>query len=213
MKKAIIISCVFVLLGGAFGNFLRFSRAQPSNRPNFDVIPLATDLYFGEEHRFADFQYEILKADISTLRVYRGPEGIPYSMFIAYFSSQEYGSQIHSPKHCLPGGGWTIQRHETVTIPVDGANSIVANRLLITESDRNQLMYYWFETRRGSLTSEFGLKIDLAINSLLLRPTDAAFVRITIPIEGHDMKTADQRAIRFIQQFYQPINRALPFAG
>ena len=72
-------------------------------------------------------------------------------------------------------------------------------------------MHYWFETRSGILRSEYMLKIDLMKNSLLFNPTDAAFVRITMPIENGDINRAREYAFAFIQQFYDDIQNALPF--
>ena len=84
---------------------------MPEQGPQFDLIPFEKQEYYGTEKRFAETSYEILKADTTTLRIYDGPSQ-RFWLFLAYFNSQEYGSQIHSPKHCLPGGGWQILRHE-----------------------------------------------------------------------------------------------------
>jgi len=143
---------------------------------------------------------------------YRGADGSPLWLLIAYFSSQKYGSQIHSPKHCLPGGGWKIEKLEQFRLPLPGGYKTV-NRLVITTEGRNQAMFYWYQTRGGSLSNEFALKWDLAKNSLLLRPTDAAFIRLTLPIEQGDLEAASKRAADFLATFYSGMNRALPFGN
>jgi EpsI family protein len=153
----------------------------------------------------------VLKADTSTLRRYGNPAGGSVWLFVAYFSSQKYGSQMHSPKHCLPGGGWRIDRQEKFTLSLSEGRTPIINRLLIKEGDRTELMLYWFVTRSGLLHSEFAVKWHLMVNALRFRPTDAAFVRVTLPVEYGDVEAATAEATAFLNCFYDDINRALPF--
>jgi EpsI family protein len=213
MSKTLITVCVLVVLAGVFGNYLRFIEQEPQRPPQFDIIPLEADGYAGAEHRFSEQSYEILKADSSTLRLYESSGSDPVWLFVAYFRSQKYGSQIHSPKHCLPGGGWQILLHEPYELETPRGNKAI-NRLVIADRGQMQLMLYWFETRGGSLRDEFALKWDLVVNSLMLRPTDAAFVRITVPITGTGgIAGATRQAEEFLQLFQDDIDRALPFGG
>jgi EpsI family protein len=214
MKSKVIIVTVLLLAAGAFGNYLRFSERRPDRQAAFEVIPLESNGYVGQERRFSDESYEILKADTSTLRYYLGPDGERFWLFIAYFKSQRYGSQIHSPKHCLPGGGWRIQQIEPYRLSLPGGVTKEVNRLIIADRDQKQLMFYWFETRGGAIRNEFGLKYDLMRNSLLLRPTDAAIIRLTLPIaHGETIEAATTKAIDYFSAFYPSIAASLPFTA
>jgi EpsI family protein len=212
MSTRILIPAALMVIAGAFGNYLRFIEQRPERAVSFDVIPLETNGYTGSEHRFSEMSYEVLQADTTTLRTYLGPDGRRFWLFIAYFESQKYGSQIHSPKHCLPGGGWKIERLEHFSLPLPGDERKKVNRVIIREREQHQLMFYWFETRGGAIRSEFGLKLDLMRNSLLFRPTDAAIVRLTVPIGRDDnVESVTAEAIRFFETFYPAISAALPF--
>ncbi len=211
MRRASLISAVIILLGGGLGNYLRFVTQPPEHPPSFDAIPLDHNGYYGEERRLPDYNYEVLQADTTTLRLYRGPEGDLFWLFVAYFESQEYGSQMHSPKLCLPGGGWRIESHEPFNLLLPSGDTKTINRLIIVQQDSRQLMYYWYQTRGGALTNEFAVKWDLAVNSLLFRPTDAAFVRLTLPLANDDLEAAGTKAIRFLNSFYPYLMEALPF--
>ncbi len=214
MKRATIASIALIVIFGAFGNYLRYSHPQPDRGPNFSDIPLQLNGYSGEERRFDSGDYQVLKADTSTLRLYHDPAGTDSWLFVAYFSSQKYGSQIHSPKHCLPGGGWQIAQHDEISMPITKDHPLSVNRLLIANGGRRQLMFYWFETRSGTITNEFGLKFDLARNSLMLRPTDAAFVRYTLPIEaGDSIEGVTEKATEFLTAFQPSIMQSLPFSS
>ncbi|MCK4301966.1 MAG: EpsI family protein [candidate division Zixibacteria bacterium] len=212
MKRLVLLSTALLLVGGAFGNYLRYVEQKPDRWPSFEVIPYEAGGYFGEEHRLAEYNYEVLRADTTTLRLYRDPDGSPVWLLIAYFSSQKYGSQIHSPKHCLPGGGWKIEKLEQFRLPLPGGYKTV-NRLVIKTDDRSQAMFYWYETRGGSLTNEFALKWDLAKNSLLLRSTDVAFIRLTLPIEQGNIEVSSKRAADFLKAFYPGMTQGLPFGN
>lgn len=211
MKRVALIAMVLILLGGAAGNYLRMNERKPDRPADFSLLPLSAGQYVGEEHRFSELSYDVLKADTTTLRQYTDAEGKTLWLFIAYFESQKYGSQIHSPKHCLPGGGWKIDRLESFELPLPGDQTKNVNRVFIRTQTTSQLMFYWFETRSGSIREEFGIKLDLMKNSLLLQPTDAAFVRLTVPIEDGDTEAATAEAIEFFEAFYADLERALPF--
>ncbi|HUV30609.1 MAG TPA: EpsI family protein [Acidobacteriota bacterium] len=214
MRRYVLIASILIIAGGAFAWYLRYADRPPGGSPHFDEIPYARDGYTGQERRFADYSYDILQADTTTLRLYVSPEGDAYWMFVGYFQSQKYGSQIHSPRHCLPGSGWKIERLEPYRLPLPDGGHKTVNRLIIRDREQKQLMLYWFETRSGTIRSEFALKWNLMVNSLLLRPTDVAFVRVNLPIGSDETidNTAD-RAVRYLQTFYLDLERALPFAG
>ena len=91
---------------------------------------------------------------------YVNSDGDYVGLFIAYFRDQKYGSQIHSPRHCLPGGGWVVAGLERVPFDL-GVRKITVNRMTIAHKAEVDQMFYWFHTRSGDLTSEYALKFDL----------------------------------------------------
>ena len=214
MSKIILIATILILATGGLTYSLQNLRPQPDRVADFSQIPYEQDSYFGDERRFDSASYEILKADTTTLRYFRGPDQTTLWLFVAYFSSQEYGSQIHSPRHCLPGGGWRIDGGvQPYTMTIAG-RSFEANRMSIVFREQRQLMLYWFETRTGKIRNEFSLKFDLMKNALLRSPTDAAIVRVTIPfLSGETIDAATIRAEQFLESYYPSIEKSLPFGN
>jgi len=210
MRKRVMILLVVILCGGVLGNLLRFFESKPKRPANFAVIPLQTDRYVGKEYLLSEATAEVLKADVATNRGYAGPDGTVYQLFIAYFGSQKYGSQIHSPKHCLPGGGWRIESLEPFKLPLPNGQSKIVNYTVISDAEKKVVMFYWFETRSGAIRDEYGLKLDLAKNSLFFRPTDAAIIRVTVDSKG-SIRDAVDKGVAFIDYFYPSIERSLPF--
>lgn len=212
MNKRLIISIIVVLIGGFLGNIFRYTETKADSPADFSRIPNNLGNYTGLEQQLADFASDVLQADITTLRDYFDKKTNSRSqLFIAYFGSQKYGSQIHSPKHCLPGGGWKIDDIEPYQIRLkDGAIKTV-NRLVISVKSYKALMLYWYETRTGTIRSEYGLKLDLVKNALLMRPTDAAIVRLTIDASDGDFEKATRNGIDFLDVFHPFIELSLPF--
>lgn len=207
---------LMILIGGVLGLFLRYHEVSADHGPEFEKIPYEFASYQGVEERFDESAYQILKADTSTLRRYQDEEGVVYWLFVAYFSSQKYGSQIHSPRHCLPGSGWRIENISPVALRLSddtSAATIEMSRLVIERDNRRRLMLYWFETRSGVISGEYSLKLDLVKNALLFRPTDAAFVRLTVDTPDGDIKKADALGKKFLQNLSESLESALPFSG
>lgn len=211
MNKLIAVSIFIILAGGIFGNVLRFTEKMPGQSADFSKIPVNHPDYLGVEQQIADFAYEILQADVTTLRDYLNPDLGRYQLFIAYFNSQKYGSQIHSPKHCLPGGGWRIENIEPYELRLQDGTVKTVNRLIISLENYKAVMIYWFETRSGSIRNEYGLKIDLIKNALLMKPTDAAIVRLTIDAADGNFERATRSGLTFLNEFHPYIMESLPF--
>lgn len=211
MKRQYLFSIAIILIGGLLGNALRFFEKTPTGTVDFSVIPNNPPGYYGAEQAIADFEYDVLKADATMLKDYATADGRRFQLFIAYFGSQKYGSQIHSPKHCLPGGGWRIDQLRPFHLGIPDGSSKSINRLILSVEHYKAVMLYWYETRSGDIRNEYGLKLDLVRNSLLLRPTDAAIIRMIINAPTGDFDQATDDGVRLLQQLYPAIKSSLPF--
>ena len=139
------------------------------------------------------------------------PDSSVNELFVAYFETQKFGAGIHSPRHCLPGGGWSIEEHESVELQLPGVPARTVNRLRIAFGREESLMLYWYQTRSRVVRDEYDLKLDLLRNALSMRPTDAALVRITVPVVGGNYDEAMARAVRFAAEIDPYVQTALPF--
>ncbi|MCX6825862.1 MAG: EpsI family protein [candidate division Zixibacteria bacterium] len=211
MKKVYLFTIALLLIGGIVGNLFRFSVRQPNRMPNFSVIPIELNGYMGQERNLDETSGEVLKADITTLRDYSASDQTYRGLFIAYFKSQKYGSQIHSPKHCLPGGGWKIDVIQAFPMRLPDGSIREINHLVISNPNFRSVMFYWYETRSGIIRSEYGLKLDLIKNALFLRPTDAAIVRITVDAPDRNIEKATKQGIHFIETIYPHLKKSLSF--
>ncbi|MDP2960152.1 MAG: EpsI family protein [candidate division Zixibacteria bacterium] len=210
-KKEFWIVLILFVLTGTLINLLRYSRVESKRLPLFSSLPLQFGDWNGQEYFFSDETNQVLKADTYAFRKYTSSEGKELWLFVAYFKSQKYGSQIHSPKNCLPGSGWKITSRKKILIKTDTGSDLKVNKLLISDKLSREVMYYWFQTRSGIITSELGLKLDLVLNSLKRAPTDAAFVRINLPLYQLSEKEAQLVLEDFLKVFHSRIKEVLPF--
>ena len=117
----------------------------------------------------------------------------PVNVYVAYLESLQGDGTWHSPRQCLPGGGWSITTHEIVDVPAaDGAYP--ANRMLISADDQRMLVYYWYEQRGSRFADEFAMKIDVLRDSVTRRRSDGAMVRVMTQIApGESLADAEAR--------------------
>jgi len=202
-----ILALVLILGGaGGYARYLESGRAVPERLPDWSRVPVAVGGWRSQEIPLGDETERVLGADSYLYREYTDPAGASVSLFVAYFADQRVGSQIHSPRNCLPGGGWRIQSLERVALPL-GAVTRPAQAMRIVKSAQHAEVLYWFRTRSGIVTGEYALKFDLVRNSLAGRPTDAAFVRLVLPggTEGPGRTVLPDLA--------QAVDRALAVSG
>lgn len=211
VKKLIIMLALIVPLG-VLATIMRYKVVEPDRPSQLSTLPLTVGQWQGEEVPIGEATASILKATEAVLRNYQDPQGNYVGLFIAYFRDQKYGSQIHSPRHCLPGGGWVVA--DLRRVPFDlGERKIVCNRMTIARKTEVDQMFYWFHTRSGDLTSEYALKFDLVRNSLLLSPTDAIILRLTVSQGKKTVAECQQLAEEFMQDILGDIRKALPFTS
>lgn len=213
-SKQYWIVITLLVLTGIYVNILRYTRVTVHEQ--IVLSDIQTDFSdWKVEQTFAmdEKTLNILKSDQEVWRKYVSNEGFTISLFVAYFKDQKYGAQIHSPIHCVPGGGWKIIQRGKYSMEVHNspARELKMNKMINSNGRYKEIMLYWFWTRSGVITSEYGLKIDLAKNALFRKPTDAAFVRFNFPIIDNDQTKTLQIASAFIQQIFPSVQQVLPF--
>lgn len=209
MKRFLIIILLLVPFG-AMATVLRYIAVEPDQPSRLADIPIEINGWKAEDFPIGEATAAVLQATEILLRGYTDSSGNYVGLYIAYFHDQKYGSQIHSPRHCLPGGGWVLTNLEHVPFNL-GERSITVNRMTIARRSRVDQMFYWFHTRSGDLTSEYSLKFDLVRNSLLLSPTDAAIIRLTVSQSDASPDECQRLAERFMSMILPEVRKALPF--
>lgn len=173
-------------------------------REQLSTFPLVLDEWRGQEKPIERVFLEELKLDDYLMANFgRSDDPVPVELYVAYYDSQRKGASVHSPRACLPGGGWRIEefdQHEIHDVGPD-ESTVRVNRVLITLGADRQLVYYWFQQRGRNITNEYLVKWYIFWDSLTKNRTDGAMVRLVTPVpEGMDLAEADQRMEKFLRK-------------
>ena len=135
------------------------------------------------------------------------------NFYSAWYEIQRKGASIHSPKSCLPGGGWVIKSHTIDSIEgVDAyGQDLQVNRVVMQMAEHTQLVYYWFQGRGRNITNEYAAKWYIFWDSLTRQRTDGALVRlVTYVPEGSDIAEAEVRLRRYLDVVYPQLPAYIP---
>lgn len=211
-KKYWLTLALFVMTA-VYVNLLRFSNISVQEKIDLNRLPMQINEWYARSVFLNERTQNVLNADKTVWRRFNNTAGQTIWLFVAYFKDQKYGAQIHSPKHCLPGSGWKILNKGEYNFRIDNSlyNDIRTNLLITTDGKSKEMMFYWFWTRSGTITSEIGLKMDLAKNALLRNPTDASLIRLNLKIVDNNAKKTIELASQFINDIFPHLLNILPF--
>lgn len=133
-----------------------------------------------------------------------GKGKIQLDLFIAFYAQQRAGESMHSPKHCLPGAGWEIWKHDSAWIPVNG-QAVEINKYSIQNSGTRMLMLYWYQSRTRIYASEYLGKVLLARDTMLTGHTAGSIVRVMVP----DYPSAAEEGVAFATSVIPEVQRCL----
>jgi len=181
-------------------------------RPQFNTFPLVVGDWRGREEPVEQIFLDALKTDDEFMGIYQKGNSAADSvgLWVAYYAAQRTGVSAHSPRACLPGGGWKIETFDQYTIDnvqADGG-SLTVNRTVIGMGEARQLVYYWFEARGRKQTNEYMVKWFIFWDSLTRQRTDGALVRVTTFVS--DAALLPEAAVR-LENFIRTVNPKLTY--
>jgi EpsI family protein len=182
-------------------------------RQEFSEFPVDFGEWHGSRGRLDQIYLDALKLDDHIVADFANGANKAVNFYAAYYASQSKGESAHSPRSCLPGGGWLIDDLSQITIDgvrVGGA-PLTVNRVVIKKGDFTQLVYYWFQGRGRVITNEYMVKWFLFWDSLTRNRSDGALVRLTTFImPGEDLTAGDRRLNSFAMQVSDTLGDYIP---
>jgi EpsI family protein len=142
-------------------------------------------------------------------RVYRNSNHPPVTVYVGYYKSQRTGQSIHSPKNCLPGGGWEPVSTARIDVNLPNGKRTPVNLYVIENGLRRQVVLYWYQSHGRIIASEYWGKIYMVLDALRLNRTDAALVRVSAPVQGNE-NLAREEAMLFAQRLMFELPDLLP---
>ena len=180
MFISIIILVVTIIL-----SFSLSTRAELiSKRKLFTDFPMKINQWEGIPSSIKLLLLEELKLTDYIMVNFTKPTGERINFYSAYYNSQRAGESAHSPRTCIPGGGWRIKKINQIKLGNIQVNNkaMTVNRALVQHGPNRQLVYYWFQQRGRVITNEYYVKWYLFFDSLVKNRTDGALVRLTVPL-------------------------------
>jgi EpsI family protein len=193
---------VLLVVGGAFINLWAAAGEARAPRRALAEFPAEVNGWrqVGRDVRFDAATEAVLHADDYVSRDYAGAGGHLASLYVGYYATQRSGATYHSPLNCLPGSGWTLNDPSTVEVkPADGRAAFNVNRYVIEHGTERMLMLYWYQGRGRAVASEYLDKAYAVFDSIRLRRSDGAMVRVLVPVRGSESE-ATETATQFASQ-------------
>lgn len=194
------IAALVVVTGLALAHGLLPQRQElQPQRKAFSEFPMTLGQWSGRTDSLEQIYLNALKLDDYLLANYTdGKHTI--NLYSAYYASQSKGESIHSPRTCMPGGGWEMKSltQKTLDTVLYHGKPLRVNRAVIQMGENKQLVYYWFQERGRNMTNEYLVKWYIFWDALTKNRTDGALVRLVTPVPlDESMSTADDRLASF----------------
>lgn len=157
---------------------------------------------------------ELLGVDDYIQYNYIRPDGRRINLYVGYYRAVGVNGGYHSPRNCIPGGGWGI---DTITgrrldVGIEGASTSEVSSMLIRNGNEYQVVYYWYQNRGRIIASEYWEKIYQVLDALFMGRRDGTFVRIMASVQGNDIATTEAELKGFSEQVMTQLKSHLPGA-
>jgi EpsI family protein len=191
------------------------------SRDSFEVIPSSESMTqfpadvegrTGVDIPIDQETLDVLGAGDFLSRIYSdGAQTRPIGLFIAYFPSQRAGVTIHSPRHCLPGAGWSFESSQYVDLKDAEGKAHRVGEYIISNGESRQFVIYWYQAHGRSVANEYMAKMYMVLDAMRLNRTDGALVRVITAIDPREGTAAARaRAEEFTAQLAPTLPRFIP---
>lgn len=209
-NQRFVAAAVLILFAAIFLQARQRGEVLPPRVP-LQSFPHRLGAWTGTDVALDDDTLKILGPGDFLLRLYSNESAPQLDLFIAYFPSQRAGDTIHSPQNCLPGSGWMpIENHRT-TLSMPGHKPFPVNRYVVRKGDSRRIVLYWYWAHDRGVASEYWAKFYLVADSLKMKRSDGALVRITTAMQpGESADAAEQRLLPFAASILPILDDYIP---
>jgi EpsI family protein len=155
---------------------------------------------------------ELLGVDDEIHYTYQNSSGKLITLYVGYYEAVGVTGTYHSPKNCLPGGGWGIDSTQPfpLAIGIEGKSQSSISKMLIRNGDNYQVVLYWYQNRGRIIASEYWEKVYLVLDALTMGRRDGTFVRIMFTVQNNDIAQASLEAGKFAELVMTSLESYLP---
>ncbi len=208
-----LLACAGAVLVSIVAYLSPSQTLQTVPRTAFTAFPLQLGHWSGVRTPMEQRYIDELKFDDYLSVAYKNNHKDAVDFYVAYYNSQSAGQSAHSPRSCIPAGGWEIQSATTLSLSnfANSGKSLKLNRLQVQKGDTRLMVYYYFKQRHRHITNEFLVKWYLFWDAMTLHRKDGALVRLSFVTDNNTtLEQADQRAVDFLTLAYPRLNGHIP---
>lgn len=134
------------------------------------------------------------------------------NLYVGYYKAVGVSGGYHSPKNCLPGGGWGIDEVKNVVLQagINGEKEAIVSQMLIRNGAEYQVVVYWYQNRGRIIASEYWEKIYLVLDAMLMQRRDGTFVRIMAAVPEKQIAATEAKLKKFAEQAMPLLEDHLP---
>ena len=209
--------CRTVLLAGSmlamFFLLQDVTGVQPTPiKKSLSYFPTVIDGWeFSSTRKSSDNVIQMLGVDDYVEYNYQNIDGHFINFYAAFYEVVGNGGGYHSPKNCIPGGGWGINDVNSISIKPKGHDKPVQiAEMIIRNGSEYQVVFYWYQNRGRIISSEYLEKIYLVWDSIFKNRRDGTFVRLMSYAPDKDIKGARQRLIAFAEVALPELDNFIP---
>jgi EpsI family protein len=136
---------------------------------------------------------------------YKDNNGNIINFYVGFYESVGTTGSYHSPKNCMPGGGWGIDTTKIVKI-----DQVDVSEMVIRNGNQYQVVLYWYQNRGRIIASEYWEKIYLVLDALFMKRRDGSFVRLMVQTPGSSIEKAETLLKNFAQLSMPQLDNYLP---
>jgi exosortase D (VPLPA-CTERM-specific) len=196
-----------LILAALIAPAIALQDVPPPARQSLIEFPTQLGAWQGVSSPMERQYLDALQLDDYVLADYSLMEKVPVNVYVAYYESPKKGRSSHSPRQCIPGGGWEISSFEPLSLdPASGMNSpLDVNRVVIQKDGHKQIVYYWFKQRDRWITSEYLVKFYLFWDSLTRHRADGALVRLVSAVNAGETEAIVDGRLQTVAGLVSPI--------
>jgi exosortase D (VPLPA-CTERM-specific) len=212
LPRSFLAACALIVALVAVSMLIPRPSEQIPQRASFAEFPMQFGSWQGRRSSLEGVYLDALHLDDYVLADYVKTADAPVDLYISWYNSQREGEAVHSPRSCLPGGGWQMHDFGQRTAPgisIDG-KPLTVNRALIELGTQRELVYYWFQQRGRAIDNEWTVKWFLFWDALTRHRSDGAMIRLITPVGSDSVSAADQRLSDLLARIAPTITAYVP---
>jgi EpsI family protein len=196
LRYAVLL--VLILVAGVLVNAWSYLGEAHVERKELKDFPQSMGAWqrIGTDEILDNETLKVLRASDYLLRNFRKSDGQLANLYVGYYASQRTGATYHSPLNCLPGSGWILSEPGKATVNLPDGSGFIANKYVIQNGESKSMMIYWYQGRGRNVASEYWGKVYTVFDSVRLRRSDGAMVRVTVPFTNSEA-AAEKTAVEF----------------